>query len=173
MAEIKSTIDLIMERTRNLTMTEEEKNELRMRELAEKAKGWVARYMAGILGLDAMKEEMKDIGDTETLKKTLRSVVLEMLDPEQDQERPFQLLTELLHIEESALTDALADYRKQKESLQEKEAAKFLTKLRESGIGGSALTVNPSIARSDQKAGAALKEGYRQQIARVMDGVRS
>ncbi len=45
MAEIKSTIDLIMERTRNLTMTEEEKEELRNKELTEKAKGWVVRYL--------------------------------------------------------------------------------------------------------------------------------
>lgn len=171
MAEIKSTIDLIMERTKNLTMTAEEKRELRHRELTEKAKGWVVRYQDGVLGLEALQEEMKqEDEEPETLKKTLRTAILEMLDPEQDQERLFLLLSEVLHVEEPALTGALADYRTRKKDLLEKEAARFLAELKESGIGGSALTVNPNKVRGDQAAGEALKGEYRQQIARLMNG---
>ena len=41
MAEIKSTMDLIMERTKNLTMTDEEKKKLQLDELRGKVRGWV------------------------------------------------------------------------------------------------------------------------------------
>lgn len=174
MTEIKSTIDLIMERTKNLTMTAAEKKELRHRELTEKATGWVVRYLDGVLGLEALQEEMKqEDEEVETLKMILETAVLEMLDPEQDQERMFRLLTEVLHVEEPSLAGALADYRKRKENLLGKEAARFLAELEESGIGGSALNVNPNRAKGNQKAGAALKDEYRQQIARVMNGLRT
>jgi len=172
MAEIRSTIDLIMERTKNLTMTSEEKKELRNRELAEKAKGWVVRYLDGVLALETLQEEMKkEDEDAKTLKKILATAISEMLDPEQDQERLFRLLTEVLHVEEPALTGALADYRTRKKKLLEKEAAEFLAELKESGIGGSALTVNPNKVRGDQAAGAALNGEYRRQIARMMSGL--
>ena len=38
MGEIKSTLDIIMEKTKGLTMTEEEKEGLRRTELAERVK---------------------------------------------------------------------------------------------------------------------------------------
>ncbi len=127
-----------------------------------------------VLDLDALQEEIKqEDEDAETVKKMLRTAILEMLDPEQDQERMFRLLSDVLHVEEPALAGALADYRTRKNQLLEEAAAKFQAELKESGIGGSALTVNPNKVRGDQTAGAALKSAYRQQITRVTNRSRT
>ena len=76
MGEIKSTIELMMERTKNLTMTGEEKAQLRQKELTEKAKGWLVRYLDGILSLENLKAEMmRESEDSRELKKIIQPVI--------------------------------------------------------------------------------------------------
>ena len=59
MAEIKSTLDIIMERTKNLTMTDEEKASFRRKEAEGKVKGWIQKYQDGAIGLDKLKSDFK------------------------------------------------------------------------------------------------------------------
>ena len=47
MAEVKSTMDLIMEKTKHLTMSEEEKEGFRRKELSGKIRGLVHKSMEG------------------------------------------------------------------------------------------------------------------------------
>lgn len=47
MAKIKSTLDIVMERTRNLTITQEEKDALRRKELLDRVRGWVQALVDG------------------------------------------------------------------------------------------------------------------------------
>jgi hypothetical protein len=63
MAEIKSTLDLIMERTRNLSMTPEEKEALRRKEWHSRIQGWLQRYLDGLMGTNSLKEAILDLLD--------------------------------------------------------------------------------------------------------------
>ena len=56
MAEIKSTLDLVLERTKNLTLTEEEKKSLQRKELEGKIRGWGQKYLDGLMRLSAVNE---------------------------------------------------------------------------------------------------------------------
>ncbi|MCX5842099.1 MAG: hypothetical protein NTY16_11755, partial [Deltaproteobacteria bacterium] len=59
MAEIKSTLELIMERTKNLTMTEEEKENLQKKERAGKINGLVQKYLDRIISVKTLKSEIE------------------------------------------------------------------------------------------------------------------
>ena len=48
MGEIKSTMDIIMEKTKGLTMTEEEKAEYKHKELTGKVRGLIQKFLDGI-----------------------------------------------------------------------------------------------------------------------------
>jgi hypothetical protein len=172
MAEIKSTIELMMERTKNLTMTGEEKAQLRQKELTEKARGWLVRYLDGILSLESLKAEMmQESEDIRELKKILQPLIGEYIDPERDQERLFPLLIGLFDVDASVLTGTLDTYRTQKKALYEKRAEEMLVHLGELGIEGSAVVANPD---KDRDSGdQVLKDEFRDRIAVLMDSDRS
>lgn len=58
MAEIKSTLDLVMERTRHLTLTEEEKQEHTLAEFKKSLSGLIQRCQDGALAPDRFKEDL-------------------------------------------------------------------------------------------------------------------
>ena len=61
MAEIKSTLDLIMERTKNLSLTPEERTEIRLKEIQAKVNGWTQRYIDGLLNASDVKNELESL----------------------------------------------------------------------------------------------------------------
>lgn len=174
MGEIKSTIELMMERTKNLTMTGEEKAQLRQKELTEKAKGWLVRYLDGILSLETLKSEMmRESEDIRELKKILQPLIGEYTDPERDQERLFLLLIGLFDTDASALAGTLDTYRTQKKVLYEKLAKEIRVHLGELGIKGSAVVANPEKDRDWLAGDQVLKDEFRNRIAVLMDSDRS
>ena len=58
MGEIKSTMDIIMEKTKGLSMSEEEKAEYRRQELSGKLRGLIQKFLDGILDLDKLNAEV-------------------------------------------------------------------------------------------------------------------
>jgi len=61
MAEIKSTLDLVLERTRHLTLSAVEKGEIEVREALKKVSGYLSRYRDGVLSLEALLKEMRGL----------------------------------------------------------------------------------------------------------------
>jgi len=73
MAEIKSTLELAMERTKQIAISGEEREEIKQKEILQKAMSLFHRYTEGSLSL---KEVEKEIG---RLEEKTRSVVKEIL----------------------------------------------------------------------------------------------
>jgi hypothetical protein len=59
MGEIKSTLELALERTRKISISEEEKEEILQKEIAKKASGMFHRYMEDVLSLHEIKREIE------------------------------------------------------------------------------------------------------------------
>ncbi len=55
MAEIKSTLDLVMEKTRNLRFSSQEKREIQMEEARRAFNGLLQKYLDGQLELEAVQ----------------------------------------------------------------------------------------------------------------------
>ncbi len=58
MAEIKSTLDLIMEKTKGLTLSPEEKEKIHREEWLKKAKGWIQKFLDDRTDLGKVKDEL-------------------------------------------------------------------------------------------------------------------
>ncbi|MEA1935353.1 MAG: hypothetical protein U9M96_00850 [Thermodesulfobacteriota bacterium] len=150
MAEIKSTLDIIMEKTNNLTMTEEEKEELRRTELAEKAKGWVQKYMDNLIKQEKLKSELKKEGKDKysELQKILKNELLERLQPDGDNVKIFQLIKGILDIKKDPFVKIINEFQKEvasEKSNRLENRKKLLTKRR---FFGSAVIPNLALDES-------------------------
>jgi hypothetical protein len=73
MAEIKSTLELALERTRKLSISQEEKDEIKRKETEQKAAGIFHRYMDNTLSLNELLREI------ERMEEKARPAVRELL----------------------------------------------------------------------------------------------
>jgi hypothetical protein len=143
MAEIKSTIDLIMERTKNLTITGEEKMAIREKEFTAKARGLLSRHLDGNIGADSVIEEIgRDIEETPYGRRIIRRVLPDYLDPDAEYGKTLKLIKKFLGVDPSPVEKILASFPKAVSSLEASRSVKIMEELNNEGISGSAVTPN-------------------------------
>ena len=144
MAEIKSTLDIIMERTKNLTMTTEEKASLRRKEAEDKARGWIQRYLDGLMDPDHLKSEFgKELPANPELTGILRSQVLDSIKLNEDNSRLLIILRDILAIDTKDIESEIESAKRELEFLREKRTAVIAEDLKKKKIYGSAVVPNP------------------------------
>ena len=84
MAEIKSTLELIMEKTKNLTFTDEEKKASRKKEVQGKVRGFITKFMDGVMNLDTLGQGIASFEkeDQGIAKEIVVNECLSRIDPE-------------------------------------------------------------------------------------------
>ena len=170
MAEIKSTLELIMERTRNLTMTSEEKESLQRKEATGKIKGSVQKYLDGLIGLGTLKSEMEESEKNfPDYRKIMESALRERLNPEGENRKVFEALEQAVGIDTSPLRDRIDRFRRKMETEKEKIAVRLKGELADRHISGSAVIPNPARSEALQTGIRKMKEDFQKEIARVRD----
>jgi hypothetical protein len=92
-AEIKSAIELAMERTKGLVMGEEEKKAAAEKELDGQVRAIARRYLEGIIETDDVTAEMSRLaGDKDRKRRLLIDAAAEEFDGVDENGRSFQLL---------------------------------------------------------------------------------
>ena len=71
MGKIRSTLDIVMDRTKNLSMTSEDRENLKRKELSDTVRAWVQRYLDGKMTLDEMRARVESSGDDRPLELSL------------------------------------------------------------------------------------------------------
>jgi hypothetical protein len=93
LGEIKSAIELAMERTKNLVMGEEEKREFARRNLEERLRAIVRRFLEGIISEEDFLDEYKSSQGAQSSKAGLLvDMVADDFQTSSDNERLFDLL---------------------------------------------------------------------------------
>ena len=170
MAEIKSTLELIMERTRNLTMTSEEKESLQRKEATGKIKGSVQKYLDGLIGLGTLKSEMEESEKNfPDYRKIMESALRERLNPEGENRKVFEALEQTVGIDTSPLRDRIDRFRRKMETEKEKITDRLKGELADRHISGSAVIPNPARSEALQAGIRKMKEDFQKEIARVRD----
>ena len=113
MGEIKSTLDLVMEKTRHLTLSNEEKQQQKFDEARKRIKGLLQKYQEHILDIDQIKQELN------ALQKTCESSVsniflheaLAELKLDEDNSFLFILLDKVSGIDTNGLRGILDKYQ--------------------------------------------------------------
>lgn len=146
MAEIKSTLDLIMEKTAGLTLSREEKAEAESREREKRARGIALRLLEGTLRPRELEAEIsRAAGDDRTGflalvgAELIRAADLGRADGPGLEEALAALFPEREAELRSALREVREEYARETARIEEAEAEKFLAELKRRGIYGSAI----------------------------------
>ncbi len=144
MAEIKSTLDLIMEKTRDLLPTEAEKKAHREKEWSRKIRGHLRRVLDGAMSPQALLAEISSTppppGVTTSL--LLKKELMDRIDPGADNERILGLLESLCGENTEGLKKALTAYRERVEEKKAALSAAVLADLAARKITGPAVSPN-------------------------------
>jgi hypothetical protein len=146
MAEIKSTIDLIMERTKSLSASPEERESYQRQEREKRLRGIVQRLLDDNLSLDGARDELvkeRKIGSAAEVTGVLKNALAGHVDPEADNERLFRLVNELVGTSPERLLETLAACREEATSRKAVLAERQKKDLESKGITGPAVLPNP------------------------------
>ncbi len=144
MGEIKSTLDLVLEKTRGLTLSREEKLDLARQELEKKVHGLINRYLDHLIPLSRLKEEMADI-DSEghgLASRLLTGYLLACFDLDRDNSSILSALSEIAGFDTGPLAAVQKEYESAREDSGRAFKEKILLGLEERGVSGSAVVAH-------------------------------
>lgn len=176
MAEIKSTLDLVMERTRNWTMTEEEKREQALSELRKSSTGLIHKYVDGFLSMEGFRKELQTLQQTveDRNNDVLCEEIASRLDPDQDNQQLIALLTEICGVASGGIESILDEYSGTLSSLTRERADHVRMLLRDScRVEGSALVPNLDADSDWLGEKRALRHAYQEKLNREVAAARS
>jgi hypothetical protein len=166
MAEIKSTIELAMERTKQISISEKEKEEMKQKEILQKAMGLFYRYREGRLSLNEILKEI-DRMDQQTerlIKEILLSQLIDALSLTDEDER---LLKGIESLKQGDLEEMnrkfyqlFSQYKSAKEKIKKEVRSKRIEALRKEKISGSAVEPNLEGNPLWEKEGGKLDRQY-------------
>jgi hypothetical protein len=169
MAEIKSTLDIIMEKARGLTATEEEKAQFKRRELEEKVTKYLHKALNGAMDLERLTAQFAEFDkeERETAHEILLQQCLVGLDPEGDNKPVLEIMEQLLKVDTTPVRVILSDFRKTLEKGKRDLEAKLKKDLKRVGISGSAVVPNILAAPEWRRHVSELMEQFRIEIDAV------
>ncbi len=167
MAEIKSTLELVMERTRNLTQTEEEKREQAVAEFKKSLSGLLQKLLDGTLTPDRFREDLHRL--QENAQVTDGGIILgeicKRLDFEGDNTWAMNLLREAFDVSPQGLAAVFAEYQEAVHDLARNKSDEIKKDLSEKrGICGPAVV--PNVVADPNWAGA--KQAIHDRFASIL-----
>ncbi len=148
MAEIKSTLELALERTKKFTLSEKEKEEIKQKEISDKATSLFHRYRDGHIPLNEVQKEIErmDAKTARMVKENLLSRWIDALSLNEEGERLLKGIGLLKNgkIDERGeeFHHLLSQYRKEKEKARQGAKTHLAEVLRKEGIDGDAVDPN-------------------------------
>ena len=142
--EIRSTMDIIMEKTRSLAPSEEEKASFRRREIEVLARGLVQKVQDKILSPEKVRDTLEDQAPDrrEPLREALIRSCIERLDPGSDHAALLELLSDAAGVDPAQIESGVAESASRLEARAGARRAALLEGLRGKGISGSAVRAN-------------------------------
>ena len=179
MGEIKSTLELAMERTKKFAISEKEREEMKQKEVRQKATSLFHRYRDGLLSLHEILKQIDKMeeGTATTAKELLLSQWIDALSLDDDEEKIFKgvELLEQRNIDEARqkFHSLLSRYRSEKEMIKEKARLQLIEGLRKDGISGSA--VEPELEGRElwEKENGKLDRSYQARLEDIKKELRS
>jgi hypothetical protein len=166
MGEIRSTLDIIMEKTKGLTMTEDEKRELRRKDLGRKVKGLIQKFSDGFMDLDRLKIELAALGKghEDMLRRIIMEEVAGRIQPETDNEPFLEILDATTGMHIDLIRQMLIDLERNLEKERAAHEKGLKKRLKERGISGSAVIPNLDADSQWRDYESKQKETFRREV---------
>ena len=148
MGEIKSALELAMEKSKKYLISREEKEKFKQEEILQKASGLFHRYREGHLSLHEIEREIgrMDGKTQERVKEALLSQWIESLSLEGDSERILRGIELIQNRDLNEITvrfeSLLSEYGKAIEVARQRKRAGLAEALKKAGIEGDAVEPN-------------------------------
>ena len=176
MAEIKSAVELAMERTKGLRLSREEKEKIKEEEIHSKAIGWVNRYLEVDFHLREVEKELAKVDPSQRphLERLFIQNLVEAMNLDRDNDLILQGLEALRPATAwtaKKIKDLIQKYQDRKKDEFQKAEADLRAKLERLGIGGSA--VHPRVEGSPEwkEAEAKFKPAFEEELKRLKKGI--
>ncbi len=174
MGEIKSTLDLVMERTRHLSLSDEERQRQQAEAFEKRLQGLLQQFADGALTVDeageriaALRSEMGTVN-----RKGLMAAIGRRIDTERDNAHWLVLVEHEVPDLREPLAALLEGHRRQARDLLASSGRDELDRLaREHAVSGTAVRYNPASDPACQERLAALGEETRAGIEALMDQI--
>ena len=171
MAEIKSTLELVMERTSHLSMSEEDKRKQAAKEFKEAVNRLALKYLDGQIDLDRFRAEFSRLKAGPSGKAEAAAEIGRRIDPAADNSLVLDLIKHGLGYDISDIEAVLKDFREKLHSVNDQAVERIRADLLKKGISGSAVV--PNLETDKDHAGRieemleALSEELAEKIARL------
>ena len=142
MAEIKSTLELVMERTRHLCMSEEDKRKQAAKEFKEAVNRLAMKYMDGQMDLDRFQAEFSSLDIAPSCKADAACEIARRIDPVADNRLLLDLIRHGLGGDISGIETILSDFRRTVQAEDDRAVQRIRADLLKKGILGNAVVPN-------------------------------
>lgn len=168
MGEIKSTLDIIMEKTKGLTMSQDEKTEFQHREMAAKIKGLLLKFFDGLIDLDRLRIEAAAIKaeNQQIFDRLIREELIKRIELEGNTAPVFAVLEGVTGTNLAPLRELLIDFQRRLERERDLAEKSLREIYREKGISGSAVRPNLDANAEWNDCVSKLTETFRQEVVR-------
>ena len=169
MGEIKSTLDLVMEKTRHLSQTDEEKKIQKQKDIANRLNGLLQKYQDSVLSLGQLQREYENFRTELNLTdhSALADNVIRRLNPDLDNAVLFDVLEHCCQLDYSGLADAVDNYQTDCRKAAQRRMAPIKERLKgEYHISGSAVVPNLDSDDEWQRETMRLRSEYEEKISR-------
>ncbi|UCF82729.1 MAG: hypothetical protein JSV50_16270 [Desulfobacteraceae bacterium] len=169
MGEIKSTLDIIMEKTKGLTMTDEEKNAFQKRETEGKVRGIVQKFLDGLINSKRLKEEIIGLGERQysLTKEALLRECLDRMEPGADNTPLLDALENAAGLDTDPVQKIMLEYKRDLEQ-QRIDRTKILKKhLEDRKILGTAVVPNINSDKKWVQYLAEAKRGFKAKVEKL------
>jgi hypothetical protein len=148
MGEIKSTLDLVMEKTRHLTLSQKEKEEQKQIEVNKRLKGLLQKYQDNLLRKEQLEQELGSLRKTFDLNvnEMLLHILLDGLKLGSNNISLLVLLSAICGLDVSGLEELFHDFQNTIEIAAQKRIEEVKANLAKKRlISGSAVVPNLEI----------------------------
>jgi hypothetical protein len=175
MAEIKSTLELVMERTRHLKQSEEEKREQAVSEFKKSLNGLIQRFLDGELTPERFRQDLQLAQETchVTDSATILDEFFKRLDLDGDHTSTLILLKEGFGIDPTGITGVFDEYRQAVNRVALDRTDEIRKELAEKqGVSGTAVVPNLAADLEWESAQQRLKGRFEPILGREFDNLK-
>jgi hypothetical protein len=143
MAKIKSTLDLVMERTKNISITQEEKDALHKKEWTEKTMSWVRKVLDRKMTLAELKSSLtKGAATYPDIRGILKQELVAHIEPDEDNTVVFDALQEVLKADVQPYENLISDFQNRLAISYAENLDRAKSALKMQGISGTSVVPN-------------------------------